>query len=131
MNRSNDGSDVTILKNNASRFLPNADDDIHHGPGQIIGPDDLIGEQQTKSGVDRAQQAVAQIRFFAWLHRIDIRGSRYKGWENRMRGGPSRLLPYTVRKPSDFVPSDPLRSRSRMRKLLSGCSCGELVRTRL
>ena len=75
MNRSNDGSDVTILKNNASRFLPNADDDIHHCPGQVVGPNDLIGEQHSKNRVDRAQDAVAQIRFFAWLYRIDIRGS--------------------------------------------------------
>ena len=75
MNRSNDGSDVTILKNKASRLLPNADDDIHHCPGQVVGPNDLIGEQHPKNRVDRAQQAVAQIRFLAWLHRIDIRGS--------------------------------------------------------
>ena len=75
MNRSNDGSDVTILKNKASRFFPNADDDVHHGSGQVVGPNDLIGEQHPKSRVDRAQQAIAQIRFLARLHRIDIRGS--------------------------------------------------------
>src|SRR6266404_1221941 len=90
MNRSNDGSDVTILKNKASRFLPNADDDIHHCPGQIIGPDDLIGEQHTKSGVDRAQQAVAQIRFFPWLYRIDIRGS--EDIDAGKTGGVERVL---------------------------------------
>jgi len=60
MNRFNDGSDVTVLKNKASRFLPKADDDIHHGPGQVVGPNDLIGEQHPKSRVDRAQQAIAQ-----------------------------------------------------------------------
>src|SRR5260370_17927080 len=75
MDRSNDGSAVAILKNNASRLLPNADDDIHHCPGQVVGPNDLIGEQHAKNRVDRAQQAVAQIRFFAWLQRIDICGS--------------------------------------------------------
>ena len=75
MNRSNDGSDVTILKNKASRFLPHADDDIHHCPGQVVGPNDLIGEQHPKKRVDRAQHAVAQIRFLARLHRIDIRRS--------------------------------------------------------
>src|SRR5467141_2875865 len=48
-----------------------------------------------------------------------------------MQVGPSRPLPYSVRKPSDFVPSDPLHSRSRMRTPQSGWSCGELVRTRL
>src|SRR5258706_12854930 len=75
MNRSNDGSDVTVLKNNARPFLPNADDDIHHCPRQVVGLNDLVGEQHSKNRVDRAQQAVAQIRFLAWLHRIDTRGA--------------------------------------------------------
>ncbi len=42
MKRLDHGSDLTVLKNKASRFLPNLDDDIHHGPGQIIGPNDLM-----------------------------------------------------------------------------------------
>src|SRR5260370_15655567 len=75
MKRLNHRPDVMVLQNKASRFLTNADDDIHHGPGQVVDPNDLIGEQHAKNRVDRAQQAVAQIRFFAWLQRIDICGS--------------------------------------------------------
>jgi hypothetical protein len=43
-----ESSDVTILENHAwSDFHP-ANHDIHHGSGQVIGPDYLIGEQRPK-----------------------------------------------------------------------------------
>ena len=84
MNRSNDGSDVTILKNKASRFLPSADDDVHHGSGQVVGLNDLIGEQHPKNWVDCAQQAVAQTRFLPRLYRIDI------GWSEDINPGKTR-----------------------------------------
>jgi hypothetical protein len=39
-------SDVTILENHAWGDSHPANHDIHHGSGQVIGPDHLIGEQR-------------------------------------------------------------------------------------
>jgi hypothetical protein len=47
-------SDVTVLENRTSALPRTAYGDIYHGPGQVVGPNHLVGEQQPKSGVDRA-----------------------------------------------------------------------------
>ena len=39
---------------------------------QVIGTNHLVGEQELKHGIYRPQQAVAEIRFLPWLHRIDV-----------------------------------------------------------
>jgi hypothetical protein len=57
-------SDVTILENRAwSDFHP-ANHDIHHGSGQVIGPDYLIGELRPKRRVDPSQEAVVEFGSF-------------------------------------------------------------------
>jgi len=38
-------SDVTVLENRASARCRFAYDDIHHGLGQVVGPNHLVGEQ--------------------------------------------------------------------------------------
>jgi hypothetical protein len=48
-------SDITVLEYLKSALPCSAYDSVHHGPGQVIGTNDLIGEQQSKRGVDRAQ----------------------------------------------------------------------------
>ena len=68
------GSDVTVLHNQASALRGFPDGDVHHGPSQVVGPNDLVGEQHAKRGVDHAQKAVAQIRFLSRLHGIDVCG---------------------------------------------------------
>ena len=49
--------------------------DIHHGSGQVVGSNYLVREHQPKCGVDRAQQAVAEIRLPPRRHWVDVRGS--------------------------------------------------------
>ncbi len=56
-------------------MLPSsADGNIDHGPGQVVGPNHLVGEHDPEERVDCAQQAVAEIRFLPRLHRVDVRG---------------------------------------------------------
>jgi hypothetical protein len=63
MKRLDHGSDVAVLENQASGLPCFADGNIHHGARQVVGRNDLIGEQHPKQRVDRAQQPVAEVRF--------------------------------------------------------------------
>jgi len=54
LKRLNHRPDITVLENQASAFPRSSDRDIDHGPGQFVGPNHLVREQQPKSGVDRA-----------------------------------------------------------------------------
>jgi hypothetical protein len=44
LRRPDHGSDVTVLEDQSSGLVQSADDNVHHGTGQIIGPDHLIGK---------------------------------------------------------------------------------------
>src|SRR5258708_5454348 len=66
-------SDVTVLENRAFALLCSPDRNIHHRPGQVVGPNHLVGEERPKRGVDRAQEAVAEIWVLPRLHRGDVR----------------------------------------------------------
>ena len=66
-------SDVTVLENPAFTLHRFPDDNVHHGPRQVVGRNHLVWEEQPKRGVDRAQEAVAEIRFLPRPHRIDVR----------------------------------------------------------
>src|SRR5580704_13664940 len=70
LKRLDHGSDITVLENRASTLPRSAYDDIHHRPGQVVGPNHLVREERPKRGVDRSQQAVAEIRFVPRLHRV-------------------------------------------------------------
>ena len=63
MKRLDHGSDVAVLENQASGLPCFAHGNIHHGVRQVVGRNDLIGEQHPKQRVDRAQQPVAEVRF--------------------------------------------------------------------
>jgi hypothetical protein len=69
------GSDVTVLQDQIFAFACSLDDSIHHAASQIIGTDHLIGNQQPEHGIDCAQQAIAEVWFFAGLHGIDVSGT--------------------------------------------------------
>jgi hypothetical protein len=73
--RLDQGSNVTVFQNLPCRLACSTDCNIDHGAGQIVGPDDVIGKQHAERGIDCAQQAIAQIRFFARLHWVDVGGS--------------------------------------------------------
>ena len=74
MKRFDHGSDVMVLENLASALPCSPKGNIHHGSRQVVGPNHLVGEEQSKRGVDRAQETVAEIRFLPQLHRVDVRG---------------------------------------------------------
>src|SRR5260221_14594310 len=74
MKRLDHGSDVVVLENLASAVPCSPKGNIHHGPPQVVGPNHLVGEERPKRGVDRAQEAVAEIWFLPRLHRVDVRG---------------------------------------------------------
>ncbi len=73
MKRLNQRPDVTVLENQGSALSGSSDNDIDHSSGQVVGRNDVVREQHTKCGVDRAQKAVGEIRFLPGLHGIDIR----------------------------------------------------------
>ena len=66
------GPNVAVFENEGSGLPRSVDDSLHHGASQIIRPDHLVWKQHAKRGVDRAQHAVAEVRFFARLHGIDV-----------------------------------------------------------
>jgi hypothetical protein len=66
-------SDVTAFENPAFALRCLLDRNIHHGASQVVRPNDLVREQQPKRGVDRAQQAIAEIGFLARFDRVDVR----------------------------------------------------------
>ncbi len=74
MKRLDHCSDLPILENDASSRRCSPDGDTDHGPGQVVGANYQAGEQHPKRGVDRAQQAVAEIRFFAGFYGVDVCG---------------------------------------------------------
>ena len=45
--------DFSVLKNYFFGFVPPADGDIDHRPGQVVGADHLVGKRSPKQGVDR------------------------------------------------------------------------------
>ncbi len=49
------GSDVTVLENKGSVLRCFLYGDLQHSPGQIVGTNHLVGEQQPKRWVDRTQ----------------------------------------------------------------------------
>src|ERR1700751_5557718 len=49
---------------------------VHHGARQVVGTNYLVREQQSKCRVDRAQQAVAEVRFLPRFHGVDVGGSK-------------------------------------------------------
>ena len=65
-------TNVAVFENKASDLPCFPDCNIHHRPRQIVGANDLVGEQHPKRRVGRAQQTVAEIRLLARLDRIDI-----------------------------------------------------------
>src|ERR1700719_4401567 len=69
------GANVTVLQNHSSVLPSSPDGNIHHGTGQVVGANYLVGEQHAKHRVDSAQQAVAKIRLLPRLYRVDVRGS--------------------------------------------------------
>src|SRR5579862_1921299 len=66
------GSDVPVLEYRILRLSSTPDDHLHHCSGQIVGTNDLVGEQNPEHGVDAPQDAVAEIRLLPRLHRIDV-----------------------------------------------------------
>jgi hypothetical protein len=73
--RGDESSDVTVLEHDGVIFAPDtAHRDIHHGPSQVVSANHLVGEQHSKQRIQRAEQAVAEIRFLPRLHGIDVRG---------------------------------------------------------
>ena len=68
-------ADIAVLKDLSLGFRYFLDDNFNHDAGQIVGWNDLIGEQQPERGLNGAQKPVAEIGFLPWLHRIDIRRS--------------------------------------------------------
>src|ERR1700722_10625580 len=72
MKRPDHGSDVPILEN--WTFRSSEYDDIHHNPRQVVCTNHLVGKQRPKQGVNPAQHTVADIRFLARLHWVDVGG---------------------------------------------------------
>jgi len=63
--------DVPILEHRA--FPLGRDGNIDHGSGQVVGPNHLVRKQRPERRVDRAQEAVADIRFLPRIDGIDVR----------------------------------------------------------
>jgi hypothetical protein len=74
MKRLDHGADVPVLENEFPTLASSPEGNINHRSGQIVGPNHLVGERHPKERVDRAQQAVAEIRFLPRLDGIDVRG---------------------------------------------------------
>ena len=74
MKRLGHSPDVTVLENWARTQPGSGYHGTHHGPGQVVGANYLVGEQHPKCGVDRSQQAITEIRFLPRLHGVDVRG---------------------------------------------------------
>src|SRR5579863_3639819 len=68
------GPNVTVLENEDFAVPCWLHGDFHHRPRQVVGANHLVGEQHPKRGVDRAQEAVAEIRFLPRLDGINIGG---------------------------------------------------------
>src|SRR4029077_20687792 len=68
------GLEVAVLENDALTLACSLNDDIHHGPGQVVRPNHQVGERHSKRGVDPAQQAVAEIWLLPRLDGVDVSG---------------------------------------------------------
>ena len=69
-------ADVTVLQDARSAFSRTSHRGIHHRSGHVVGTNDLVGEQRPEYGIDRAQEAIAQIGLSARLDGIDICGAK-------------------------------------------------------
>jgi hypothetical protein len=49
-------ADITVLENQLLALASTSHRDIHHRSGQVVGANHLVGEQDPKYGVDRAQE---------------------------------------------------------------------------
>jgi len=74
LRRPDHGSDVAVLENRAPALPRSAFDDIHHSPGQVIGPNHLVGKQHSKRRINSPQQMVTEGWFLPRLHGIDVGG---------------------------------------------------------
>jgi hypothetical protein len=74
LKRFDHGSNVSVFENRASVLPCSVDGGINRGPRKIVGANHLVGKQYPKRGVNRAQQAVAEIWFLPWLDGVDVRG---------------------------------------------------------
>src|ERR1700722_6536190 len=68
--------DITILEDPAFALRCFLDDNVHHGTRQVVGLNHLVGEEQPKRGVDRAQETIVEIRLLPWPHGIDVCGPK-------------------------------------------------------
>ena len=90
-----------------------------------------LGNTTRKRRIDRAQQAVAEIRLPARLHRADVRRPEEVNVGETCRE--QRILGLSLvasKRTSDFVRSGLRQRRSKTRTLRRGCYHGERARTR-
>jgi hypothetical protein len=71
------GSDVEVLESSRLRLPLFSGPQHPPSPGPTRRPESLGLEQHPERGIDRAQQAVAEIRLLARLHGVNIRGPKY------------------------------------------------------
>ena len=74
MKRLDHSPNIAILENCAWALSSFSNGDIYHGPAQIVSPNHLIREQDSKRGIDPAHEAIAEVRFLPRLYGVDIRG---------------------------------------------------------
>src|SRR2546422_8423071 len=72
-----EAADVTVLENQRSALSRSLHGGIHHRSGQVVGSNHLVGEQHPKYGIDRAQEAIAEIGLPARLDGVDVRGAEH------------------------------------------------------
>src|ERR1700751_6070853 len=66
------GSDIAVFQDHAFALVRLSQHNIQHCPGQVIGANDLVREQNPEYRIDRAQQSVAEVRFVPRLDGVDI-----------------------------------------------------------
>jgi hypothetical protein len=91
MKRLDHRPDITVLENRVPRLASSAHDNIDHRSGQVVGPNNLVREERSKHGVDRAHQPVAEIRF---VQRIETKVGRFReGFGQSRIESPQRFDP--------------------------------------
>src|SRR5579863_7651197 len=70
-------SDVAVLENPCFALCSSPNHGIHHGAAQLIGLNHLVWEQHPKRRIDHSQQAIAEVRFLARFHGVDVGGAEY------------------------------------------------------
>jgi len=91
------GLDVAVLENEPSTFTRSTHRNIHHGS---LGSNYVVGEQQSKRRVDRAQQAIAEIWFPPRRHRVNVCVSEdvmAKPLASKKANAAAGLLPWRTR----------------------------------